>query len=357
MKIGSEFAAGGTRRRVALVGLAVAAMFTMFVGTAALKPSNAEAWAWKDNCTLLVTNKTGAQTNVRPILYAPALPTSPASFALYAARAITGIQTNGAFDAFTNYGLPVPSYGCHTFMNFTSPGGTVSCHADAPTTGANAFSCEGPAATKRIKDDDDIAGQIFVGGSATKKSAPEPDEPSISGGSLRSGALPGDGWKKSMDATDFGIAGKLMATGDLPASCAKDGREATPNDVDTEQVVRAGGDEGVGAVVMKFDNADQADATVGEALSDDSISCLAKLLNTDDTKVSAQPLPTAEDGVEGVQLAISRKDDDGRRPVSYLNVTGWSQGNQAAIELYETVGPAPSDTEEAEATAAVRIGN
>jgi hypothetical protein len=356
MKIGSEFAAGGGRRRIALAGLALAAVLTMWVGSAALKPASAEAWAWKDNCTLLVTNKTGAQTNVRPILYAPALPTSPASFALYAARAITGIQTSG-FDAFTNYGLPVPSYGCHTFMNFTSPGGTVSCHADAPTTGANAFSCEGPATTKRIRDDDDIAGEIFVGGSSSAKPKVQPDQPNIGGGSVSSGALPGDGWKKSMVATDFGLAGKLMATGDLPSECNKDGKEATPNDVNTEQVVRAGGDEGVGAVVSTFDNAGQAEDTVGEALSDKSIDCLVKLLNTQDTKVSAQPLPTQEDGVDGNQLVISRRGDDGWRPVSYLNVSGWSQGDEAAIELYETVGGAPSEADETEATTAVRIGS
>jgi hypothetical protein len=356
MKIGSEFAAGSARRRTALAGIALAAVLTMWIGSAALKPANAEAWAWKDNCTLLVTNKTGAQTNVRPILYAPALPTSPASFALYAARAITGIQTDG-FDAFTNYGLPVPSYGCHTFMNFTSPSGTVSCHADAPTTGANAFSCEGPATTKRIRDDDDIAGEIFVGGRSGAKSPAQPDQPDVSGGSVSAGALPGDGWKKTMVPTDFGIAGQLMATGDLPTGCNKDGKEATPNDVNTEMVVRGGGDEGVGAIVSTFDNAAQAKATVGEALSDASVTCLVKLLNTADTRVAAQPLPSAEDGVVGDQLVISRQDDDGWRPVSYLNVSGWTEGNEASVELYETVGSAPSESDESEATAAVRIGD
>ena len=355
MKLGSEFAAGNGRRRVVLVGLALAAVSTMWVGAAALKPSSAEAWAWKDNCTLLVTNKTGAQGNVRPILYTPALPTSPPSFALYVARAATGIQTQG-LDAFTNYGVPVPSWGCHTFMNFTSPSGTVSCHADAPTKGANSFSCSGPAATNVIRDDDDIAGEIFIPQRSGAKTR-TPDEPTVGGGSVRSGMLPGNGWKKTMVPTDFGIAGKLMATGELPADCDKNGKEAAPNNVDTEMVVRGGGDEGVGAVVTTFDNADQATDTVGEALSDRSIDCLAKLLNTQDTKVSAQPLPTPEDGVDGDQLVISRRGDDGWRPVSYLNVTGWSQGREAAIELYETVGGAPSEADETEAATAVHIGN
>jgi len=75
-----------------------------------MRPADAHATALKDNCTILATNKTGSQGNVRPIVYTPLLPTSPASIALYAARAVTGIQTNG-FDAFTNYGTIVPSWG------------------------------------------------------------------------------------------------------------------------------------------------------------------------------------------------------------------------------------------------------
>src|SRR5689334_4841184 len=113
----SEHAGGGARRRIAMAGLAMAAVL---IGTAALRPVEAHATALKDNCTLLVTNKTGTQSNVRPIVYTPLLPTSPASLALYAARVVTGIQTGG-FDAFTNYGTIIPSWGCHTFMNFTSP--------------------------------------------------------------------------------------------------------------------------------------------------------------------------------------------------------------------------------------------
>jgi hypothetical protein len=42
--------------------------------------------------------------------------------------------------------------------------------------------------------------------------------------------------------------------------------------------------------------------------------------------------------------------------VSYFNVTGWTQGDEAAVEWYETVGAAPTEAEEAEAAQAVRIG-
>jgi hypothetical protein len=331
----------------------------MCVGTAALRPGDAKAWAWKDTCTMIVFNKTGQQSSVHPILYTPLLPTSTASLALYAAYAITGIPTDGAA-AFSNTGVPV-SWGCHTFMNFTSPGGTVSCTAEAPTKGANTFQCEGPAATTTIKDDDDIAGEIFI----PKRSAhpaPVPEEADVSGGSVRLGALRGDGWRKSEKITDFGIAGKLMEAEELPAGCGKTGDEVTPKEVNTEQVVRAGGDEGVGAIVTTYANAALAKDTVQEALSDHSVDCLAKLLNSSDTRVAVQPLPAAADNsgdqsVVGDQLVISRRGDDGFRPVSYFNVSGWSQGKEAAIELYETVGGAPTESDEEAAASAVRIGN
>jgi hypothetical protein len=358
MRFGSDFAAAGPRRRLALVGLTLAAVLTMCVGTAALRPGDAKAWAWKDTCTLIVTNKSGSQSSVRPILYTPLLPTSTASLALYALRAATGFPTEGS-SPFSNTGVPVPSWGCHTFMNFTSPGGTVSCTAEAPTKGANTFQCEGPAATTIIQDDDDIAGEIFIPKRSAHPAA-APDEPSVSGGSVSLAALPGDGWKKSEKISDFGLVGKLMEAEELPAGCGKTDGESTPTDVNTEQAIRANGDEGVGAVVTTYANAAQATDTVQEALSSHSIDCLAKLLNSSDTKVAVQPLPTTEanDGtVDGNQLVISRKGDGGFHPVSYFNVSGWSEGKEAAIELFETVGAAPSESDEAEAATAVRIGN
>ena len=354
----SEFAGGGARRRIVTAGLALAAMLTMLIGTAALRPVEAHATALKDNCTLLVTNKTGAQSNVRPILYAPALPTSPASIALYAARAITGIQTNG-FDAFTNYGTIIPSWGCHTFMNFTSPRGTVSCTAEAPSRGANSFGCDGPAATQVITDDDDIAGKIGIISLTGKPSELTPPQPDVSGGSLKLGALPGNGWKKSDEIADFGIAGNLIDQGTEAPGCGKSGKEASPSDVNTEEAIRADGDEGVGAAVATYANAAQAKAFVAEMTSDDGIACMAKLLNNGDTKVTATPLPSDEAGVDGAQLVISREgdDEDGWHPVSYFNVTGWTDGNEAVIEWYETVGgDAPTEADETAAVEAVRIG-
>ncbi len=233
----------------------------------------------------------------------------------------------------------------------------MSCKVEAPSRGANTFSCDGPAATKIIRDDDDIAGQIGIISLTGKPSSQEPQQPDVSGGSVKLGALPDAGWKESMDIGDFGIAGKLIEDGTEAADCGKTGKEASPSDVNTEEVVRGGGDEGVGAVVTTYDNAGQAADFVKEMTSDHGIDCMTKLLNDQDTKVTATPLPTDVEGVDGAQLVISRKGDDGWRPVSYFNVSGWTQGNEAAVEWYETVGAAPSEADEAEAAQAVRIGN
>jgi hypothetical protein len=360
MNFGNGFVEGSVRRRFALVALTLAALLAMLIGSAALRPSNAKAWAWKDTCTLFVFNKTGVQTTVRPILYTPLLP-NPASIAQYVAFAAIGIPTSGAA-AFTNTGYPAPTYGCHAFMNFSNPGPTVSCKVSAPTTGANTFSCEGNATTTTIRDDDDIAGNVFIpSGSGT--AGPQPAEPKVGPAAVQVGTLPGDGWRKSTKITDFGLAGKLMETETLPSNCDKSGDETPPNVVSSEQLVRAGGDQGVGAIVSTYDNSAQAKNGVEEAVSNHSIDCLAKLLSSTDlrTQVAVQPLPAANGNgngnVDGNQLVISRRVNGDLRVVSYLDVIGWTEGNEAAVEMIETVGDAPDEAAESAAVDAVRIGN
>jgi hypothetical protein len=359
MEFGNGHVAEGLRRRAALAGLVLVGLLTMFFGSSAMQPSKAHAWAWKDTCTLIVFNKTGAQTNVRPILYTPLLP-NPASVAEYVAFAAIGIPTTGAA-AFTNTGYPAPSYGCHTFMNFANPGPTVSCKVSAPTTGANTFDCEGNATTRIIADDDDIAGNIYIpSGSGAAGPEPEPTEPEKGPAALKAGALPGDGWRKSTKITEFGLVGKLMENETLPGNCDDHDNEVVPNIVSSEQLVRAGGDEGVGAVVSTYDNPAQAKRGVDEVLSNRSIDCLAQLLSSKEmrTRVDVQPLPAANDDgdVDGNQLVISRVVDGDPRVVSYLNIIGWTDGNEGAIAMVETVGDAPDDEDESAHVKAFRIG-
>jgi hypothetical protein len=356
MKFGIDLVAGGTRRRVAVVTASIAAVLVMCVGTGALKPADAEAFAWKDNCTFQVNNMTGIQSAVRPSIYLPALP-APASVAEYAIYAVKGIPVYPEQAAFANWGIPL-SNGCHARIQFVNPGDTVNCVADAPTKGANTFYCDGNSSYVIHTNNDDITGELWIPGRSRGSSPMKSGEAQTTGGSVQTGALPGSGWSKTEEIGDFGIAGKLMETGELPASCNNSGKETAPNSSRAEMLVRGGGDEGSGALVMSYDNAAQATASTKEALSDQSIDCLVKLLNTQDTKVAATPLPTEGGDVDGDQLVISRKGDDGDfRPVAYLDVIGLTDRNESAVQFYETVGAAPSETQETEAIEAVRIGS
>jgi hypothetical protein len=356
MRFGIDLAAGGPRRRIAVVTASMAALLAMCVGTGALKPADAEAWAWKDNCTFQVNNTTGIQSAVRPSIYLPALP-NPASLAEYAIFAVKGIPVSPEQAAFVNWGIPL-SNGCHARIQFVNPGATANCVAEAPTEGANTFYCDGNSSYVIKTDNDDITGEVWVPGKSGGSPPMKSGEAQATGGSVQAGALPGSGWAKTEDIGDFGIAGKLMETGELPDSCTNGGKETAPNASHAEMLIRGGGDEGSGALVMSYDNAAQATASTKEALSDQSIACLVKLLNTEDTKVAATPLPTEDGDVDGDQLVISRSGDDGDfRPVAYLDVIGMTDGKEAAVQLYETVGSAPSETQETEAIEAVRIGS
>jgi hypothetical protein len=356
MKFGIDQVAGGTRRRIAVVTASMAALLVMCVGTGALKPADAEAFAWKDNCTFVINNNTGVQSAVRPSIYLPALP-APASLAEYAIFAVKGIPVYPEQAAFANWGIPL-SNGCHARIQLVNPGATVNCVAEAPTRGANTFYCDGNSSYVIRTDNDDITGEVWIPGRSSSAPPMKPDEAQTTGGSVQAGALPGSGWSTTEDIGDFGIAGKLMETGELPNSCNNSGKETAPDSSHAEMLIRGGGDEGSGALVMSYDNAAQATASTKEALSDQSIDCLVKLLNTQDTKVAATPLPTEGGDVDGDQLVISRKGDDGDfRPVAYLDVIGMTDGKEAAVQLYETVGSAPSETQETEAIEAVRIGS
>jgi hypothetical protein len=81
MRFGIDLVAGGTRRRIAVVAVSMAALLVMCVGTGALKPADA---------------------------------------------------------AFVNWGIPL-SNGCHARIQFVNPGASVNWVAEAPTQGANTF--------------------------------------------------------------------------------------------------------------------------------------------------------------------------------------------------------------------------
>jgi hypothetical protein len=329
--------AGRPYRRLLLSGVLGA---TAVASLAALAPAGAQAWAWSDTCIALVSNHSGSQGSVRPVFYAPVLP-SASGEASYATFAIVGIPTTGMIP-FSNSGYPVPSYGCHAALTFVNPGPNVACAYSAPTTGANHFSCDGNARVKVIQDDDDIVGEVHIaegrGGSSLT-----PPSPRVGSNALRVLRLRGAGWTRSEQITSFGLAGRAMAADTLPAICDSRGGEATPKAVQSEELVRDDGNQGVGAVVQSYANSTQSAKTESDALSPYSIGCLARLLTSRllDTSVTTQSLRVSAlgDGVEGSQLKI-RQSSTGQ--VDYLDVLGVTDGNQDAIELIEHANTAPT---------------
>jgi hypothetical protein len=329
------------RRLVALLApLAIAS--TLLLGSAALRPSSAQAWAWKDNCTLLAFNGSGSQSSVRPVFYLSVLP-SPAGFAALGAFGIVGIPTTGAI-AFPNTGYPVPSYGCHATVEFVNPGGNVSCAMSAPTTGANHFSCVGNARVKIIKDDDDIAGEVRIAGGARSSGSPPSSGQTRTGlAALRARALPGTGWRTSQKIDDLGEVGKLMKADSLPRSCQEGvgshGVAATV--VSSSELVRRGGSQGVGAIESSYGNAAQSERTLAGALSRHSIACLARLLTSKrlHTTVSTGLLATGGLGsnLSGWRLAV-RWRALGVRRVDYLDVVGGVKGRRSALVMLESAG-------------------
>ncbi len=317
----------------------------LFIGSASVQAPSAKAWAWKDTCTMFIFNKTGAQTNVRPILYTPVMP-NPASMAQYAIFAATGIPTSGSA-ALTNTGIPV-TWGCHAFINFANPGPTVSCEVSAPTKGANTFSCSGNVTTRIIEDDDDIAGNIFIpSGSGTGNDPLDPRQPKEGPPTLRQSQMPGSGWEEADDGLDdLGLLGGLMDSGEVGDICRDTDSGSAPEKVSTGLFTRRGGDQWSGAVTTRFAKKPQARATLSEALSTASVKCLRKLLTDDEMQAKArlQPMTTGAlgSGLLSTRIKVRHSLPSGSVRNHYLDVLGTTRGPSMALVMLGGTGKPPS---------------
>lgn len=351
-------------RRVSVFIAAVAvAVSGLFATTATVKAPEAQAWAWKDTCTMFIFNKTGQQTNVRPIVYTPVIP-APVSMAQYAIFAATGVPTSGAA-ALVNTGFPV-TWGCHTFINFANPGPTVSCTADAPTKGANSFSCDGNASVRIIDDSDDIAGNIFIpsgsggpGDEQLKQRQPKTGPPSF-----RRTHLVGKGWNKPEDMSDMGFLGRLMHQSELGAECsAVGGSGPNARKVSTGVYSRNGGKQWVGAVSVKFARKAQAEATAQDAVSKASMKCLRGLLTyqpkgtTARSKAMTASLPGID--MTSHRVKVQREGVGGRSArTHFMDVVATTDGKKLAFFMLGRADQPPSAAQkEATVTAVLKRMN
>lgn len=325
------------RVRLAIVlGLLAATTLTAFSGSAAFKPAEADAWAWRDACTALLNNRTPSQGGVRPVAYV-AVPPNPGSYAAFFAYAAVGIPVNQALPL-VNVGYPVPAYGCHGTVATTSPQGATSCAFSAPTTGANHFDCSNNVNFKIIQDDDDIAANVFINTGSGSSSGPSGTGPPPEGKpALRPENLPGKRWVSKDKFGGAGVVSRLMQDGSLPDSCSSGAHgspDFAPEVVSSTLLRNRRGPRTVGAVIGTYDSPQKARATTEDALSDHSIGCLQRLMRSDRFEAqSVRPLPSgAFGGVTQRRLVVVDRRADGER-VGHMTVIGVTSERQSAVVM------------------------
>ena len=93
---------------------------TTLIGSAAVRPAKADAWAWQNVCVANVFNQSGAQSAVRPTFFT-SLPEEPRlSPPLRDLR--RSRHTHVQRHMFRVTGWPAPAFGCHVVLTLTAPG-------------------------------------------------------------------------------------------------------------------------------------------------------------------------------------------------------------------------------------------
>ncbi len=320
-------------RRGLAVGLGVIALAAAtFVGSAAVRPAKAHAWAWQNVCVANVFNQSGAQSAVRPTFFT-SLPEEPASLLLYATYAALGIPTTSGI-SFRVTGWPAPAFGCHVVLTLTAPGPNPACTYSAPTVGRNSFSCSGDSRVDIIANTNNIVANVFVPQSrGSSDPLPRASQPRRAGKAIKPGQLPVDGWRDVKKLSHIGLIGRLMKTGRLPASCLNSGDRRTRK-VSSNLLVNPGGGRGVGAVVGSYGGKHAAHQTAADALSRHSIHCLDRLLTSSrlHTAANSRRIHVAGGGgVRGVQMVVRRKRHGTVRRAAFMDVVAASNNRRMSV--------------------------
>lgn len=303
-----------SRRLVALLSVLGTLVFIAVAGPV----SSASAFAWKDECYVMAHNGTVSTARLVSWLPAPPIPgTSPAIVATYIA---IGLPPGRSGMFLGNTGTPV-TWGCHGAIVYATHAGTLTCSYSAPSRGGNSFGCNGVRHTTRwAYDDDDIYIDLLFDGpvptvfprpraltAAAPAAAPSPSPPAApSPGSspaksriarqsvLRARDLPGSGWATTTDIARAGRLGQLWTAGDLPRRCADgdNSGEMTPPGASGSLLVREGGREAAGSLVVVERDAASAKRHLAEAMTPRSIGCLAALMRSSGARTGGKTTAT-----------------------------------------------------------------
>jgi hypothetical protein len=339
---------------------------------AVARPQQAQAFAWKDTCTINVVNRV-SQSEVRPYGLVQ-VPPNTIAYALYVSLAAAGMPSNTSI-GFSNTGIPLTG-GCQSVLYLYNPGSNVTCHAGAPTVGANHFSCDGNSTYKITTDNDDIEGTVYVAGKASE-TAPEamgltpgrlrlvprrasgaekkPKPPKVAPGVLKQGRLNGGGWKKTEEVADLGTFGKVLEASDPSAACAGEGKEPTALSGGASLFVRGKGAEAVGELDGRYASLGASKRTLADATSKASVKCLAQALTAPGYRATVAPAgPDFGQGGITTSRVVVKKNGGGF--TGYVDVVGLQDGRSNTVLMFFNTGkPAPVLQEE-ETLAAVAEG-
>lgn len=346
------------KKRIA-VGAAIAAMALALAGAGvAAQPQKAEAFAWKDTCTINVVNR-AAQSSTRPYGLVQ-VPPNAVAYALYAALAATGMPTNSSV-GFSNTGIPLTG-GCQSILYLNNPGSNVTCHAGAPTVGANHFACDGNSTFKIEKDNDDIEGTAYVAaGSSAESSAldlrpratsQKPELRDVEPGVLQASQLGGKGWKSTLEVSDLGTFGKLFESSTSSGTCGgNDDKAPTPLSGGASLFVRHNGAEAVGELDGRYSSLGKSQSSLAEATSAAGIKCLVKALSAPGYKAAVATGPDfGQGGISTSRVVVTKK---GGGFTGYVDVIGLQDGRSNTVVVFFNAGKPASVSHEEDVLAAV----
>jgi hypothetical protein len=346
--------AGRLRRRIVA---AVSVLVATVAVVATVPPRDAQAFAWKDVCTLTVINNTGVG-GLKPKGPLLQIPPNPIDEVHWTGLGLVGGIPPGPSGALglVTIGIPL-TWGCVMHPLFFWGGNqagsptVLTCNMLAPSSGRNVFDCVSDARyrsafkTTILKDNDDISGAVeafppFVGVSgaetASAASAAASARPKRVRALLRRRDLPGRGWRFVDKVTQFGRLGEIFAANDAPASC-KDDKASEP-------VAKRGGASAfvrreniIGYEHGVYASRRQSRERLRAAVSAHSIRCLARLLSSARSHTQAKFARYSLRGLHGVRLwrVVVRTRAGGRvTRTDYVDVAGLLHGRSNGLVLF-----------------------
>jgi len=347
---------GAQRARGVALTVAIGAATLTLAGLGAAA-QQAQAFAWKDTCTINVVNRTGSQGNVRPIALVQ-FPPNTIAYAKYLALAATGFPNNASI-GFSTTGIPLTA-GCSETLFLNNPGSNVQCAAIAPTVGPNTFTCNGNSSFRIQTDNDDIEGTVFIPQSTGSPAAgvasvskTRQGGPKIGQGVLKRTALPGRGWAKTRKVSALGRFGMLFDRSRPSGPCrnANDNRAPVAVTGGASLFVRGHGAQAIGELDGRYARVHAAKTTLATATSDRSIRCLAQSLTAAGYRVTSAAGPdVGKPGIVSKRVVV-RKLDGGWK--GYVDVVGLLEGRSNSVVLFFNAGEPAKVSNEASVIAAV----